>query len=106
VPDEEASIPRDVTGGPEGASAPDDDGPLSGPGSVPLDVDGVRTVVVGTAAWAVAVVTLLAMRTRLDEHNRGWWVWVCVAGLGLGLLGYLYCVRRRDRLRGNRPAAR
>ena len=61
-----------------------------------LDVDGVRTVAIITVLWAVAFVVLALQRTQLDEAGRGWWIWTCLAGVGLGLLGLEYCRKRRD----------
>jgi H+/Cl- antiporter ClcA len=61
----------------------------------PLDVDGVRTVLVGSIAWAVAFVALLPFYGELEESGRTWWLWTCLAGFGLGLFGYEYCRRRR-----------
>lgn len=61
----------------------------------PLDVDGVRTVQVGAAIWAVAFVALLPFYGRLADAGRTWWLWTCLAGFGLGLFGYEYCRRRR-----------
>ena len=61
----------------------------------PLDVDGVRTVEVGTALWLVAFVALLPFYGRLQDAGRGWWLWTCLAGFGLGLFGLEYCRRRR-----------
>lgn len=61
----------------------------------PLDVDGVRTVEVGTAAWLVAFVALLPFYGRLEDSGNEWWLWTCLAGFGLGLLGLEYCRRRR-----------
>ena len=69
------------------------------PTTKPVDVDGVRTVLVGTVMWAVALVVLLLLRSRLEESGRQWWLWTCVAGVGLGLLGYEYTRRRRDAIR-------
>lgn len=66
------------------------------PATKPVDVDGVRTVLIGTMLWSVALAATLAMRDELAESGRGWWVWTCVAGVGLGLLGYAYTRRRRD----------
>lgn len=63
----------------------------------PLDVDGVRTLEVGTALWAVAFVALLPFYGSLQESGRLWWLWTCTAGLGLGLLGIDHCRRRRAR---------
>lgn len=61
----------------------------------PLDVDGVRTVEVGTALWVIAFVALLPFRGRLDDAGRDWWLWTCLAGAALGLFGLEYCRRRR-----------
>ena len=61
----------------------------------PLDVDGVRTVAVGAGIWAVAFVMLLPFYGSLEENNRTWWLWTCLAGFGLGLCGLEYCRRRR-----------
>ncbi len=61
----------------------------------PLDVDGVRTVEVGLALWVVAFVALLPFYGRLQDTGRTWWLWTCLAGVGLGLFGLEYCRRRR-----------
>ena len=62
----------------------------------PLDVDGVRTVSVGTALFLVAFIGLLPFYGRLQEHNRTWLLWMCLTGVGLGVLGVEYCKRRRQ----------
>ncbi len=62
----------------------------------PLDVDGVRTVQVGTALFFVAFLALLPFYGRLEESDRLWLLWMCLAGVGLGLLGAEYCKRRRS----------
>lgn len=64
----------------------------------PLDVTGVRTVAIGAGLWLVALVALLPFYPTLQDHGRGWWLWTCGAGLGLGMIGLEYCRRRRDRL--------
>ena len=62
----------------------------------PLDLDGVRTMQVGTALWAVALVLLLPFYGRLEDDGHLWWLWTCVAGFGLGLVGWDHCRRRRN----------
>jgi hypothetical protein len=61
----------------------------------PLDVDGVRTVEVGVALWVVGFVALLPFYGRLEDDGHTWWLWTCLAGAGLGLIGLDYCRRRR-----------
>ena len=61
----------------------------------PLDVDGVRTVEVGTLAWLIGFLALLPFYSRLADAGRTWWLWTCLAGFGLGLFGLEYCRRRR-----------
>ena len=60
----------------------------------PLDVTGVRTVTVGTVLFLVAGLALLPFLGWLEDHDRVWWLWTCVAGFGLGLFGFSYCRRR------------
>jgi len=55
--------------------------------------------VVGTAAWAVALVVLLIARDALPAGSR-WWVWTCVTGLAMGLFALWYVpVLKRGRQR-------
>ena len=63
----------------------------------PLDVDGTRTVAVGSVLFLVAFLALLPFRGRLAEAGHGWWLWTCLAGFGLGVIGWEYCRRRRRR---------
>lgn len=62
----------------------------------PLDVDGVRTVQVGTGLFLLAFIALLPFYGRLEETGRTWLLWMCLAGAGLGLLGVESCKRRRQ----------
>jgi hypothetical protein len=64
----------------------------------PLDLDGVRTMQVGTALWLAGLIVLLPFHAQLREDGHLWWLWTCVAGFGLGLVGWDHC-RRRRRLR-------
>lgn len=65
----------------------------------PMDVDGVRTMTVGTIVWGVAAIALLPFLGTLDQEGRAWWLWTALAGFGLGLIGIEYCRRRRNALR-------
>ena len=60
-----------------------------------LDVDGVRTVEVGTGLWLLGFLALIPFYGRLQDTGHLWWIWTCLAGFGLGLFGLEYCRRRR-----------
>lgn len=62
----------------------------------PLDVDGVRTVQVGTAVFLLAFIALLPFYGRLQEEDQTWLLWMCLTGVGLGVLGIEYCKHRRQ----------
>lgn len=54
----------------------------------PLDVDGVRTVALGTVLYGIAaVITPFIASSEV--------AWTCLAGFLLGIVGVYYCVRRR-----------
>ena len=61
----------------------------------PLDVDGVRAVEVGTLIWLVAFVGMLPFYGRLEDDGHGWWLWTCLAGGVLGMLGYALMGKHR-----------
>lgn len=69
----------------------------------PLSVNGITAVTVGTIAWLIALVVLLFARGWLADTGRMDWIWIAVAGVGLGLLGYRYTTRRVKRLGLDRP---
>ena len=67
----------------------------------PLDVDGVRTVQVGSALFLLGFLALLPFYGTLQDNGRTWWLWMCLTGFALGMFGVEYCRRRRvarDRL--------
>ena len=57
-----------------------------------------------TAAWAVALVVLLALWEQIPAGQRRW-IWTCAAGLGMGLFGLWY-VPRMKRARARAAARR
>ena len=65
----------------------------------PMDLDGVRTMTVGTILWGVAALALVPFLGTLEADGRSWWLWTALAGFGLGLIGIEYCRLRRNALR-------
>jgi len=60
------------------------------PEPAPLQTNDVLVFAVGSAAWAIALVVLLLYGLPARDQ---WWLWVCVAGLGMGLFGTWYSPR-------------
>ena len=63
------------------------------PPAVPINARPI--VVVGTAIWFVAFVALLPFWGWLGRHDHRVWLWTCLAGWSLGLLGLLIMARHR-----------
>ncbi|HUZ38240.1 MAG TPA: DUF2530 domain-containing protein [Streptosporangiaceae bacterium] len=64
------------------------------PAPPPLEANDQRVAAVLTAAWAVALVVVLVLRSSLPPGER-WWVWTCVAGVCMGLFGLWYVPRMK-----------
>jgi hypothetical protein len=65
-----------------------------------VEADAVPVIVIGTVTWGAVLVALLVL--RLLGHRPGAqddWVWIAVAGVGLGLVGVRTVRRRRWALR-------
>jgi hypothetical protein len=58
-------------------------------------INARRIVVVGTAIWFVAFVALLPFWGWLGRHDHRIWLWTCLAGWLLGLLGLVIMARHR-----------
>jgi hypothetical protein len=61
----------------------------------PLEGPVVPTIIGGTILWFVLFVVQLPFYGWFEDHGRTWWVWTCLAGAGLGLIGIWY-VKKRD----------
>jgi Protein of unknown function (DUF2530) len=78
------------------------------PAPPPLEANDQLVAAVITAAWAVALVILLALRTELPPGSR-WWIWTCAFGTAAGLFGIWYIPRlqrSRTRIAKRRAEAR
>lgn len=61
----------------------------------PLEGPVVATITGGTILWFVLFLVQLPFYGWFDDHGHLWWLWTCLTGAGLGLLGTGY-VRKRD----------
>ncbi|WP_405820932.1 DUF2530 domain-containing protein [Streptomyces sp. NBC_00838] len=65
----------------------------------PLEGPVVPTIVGGTVIWFVLFLVQLPFYGWFDDHGHLWWVWTCLAGAGLGLIGIWYVLRRDAAIR-------
>jgi hypothetical protein len=61
----------------------------------PAPVNSRLVVTIGTILWFVAFVVLLPFYGWLGEHGHRVWLWTCLAGWVLGLLGLALMSRHR-----------
>jgi hypothetical protein len=62
----------------------------------PLEGPVVATITGGTILWLVLFLVQIPFYSWFDERGLMWWVWTCLAGGGLGLIGIWY-VRGREK---------
>jgi hypothetical protein len=60
-----------------------------------VQINARRIVAVGIAIWFVAFVALLPFYGWLGRHGHRVWLWTCLAGWILGLVGYSIMSRHR-----------
>jgi FtsH-binding integral membrane protein len=65
------------------------------PDPAPIKTDDRKAMLVGIGLWVVGLAVLLVFMVPLNTAGNGWWLWACVAGLALGLVGILYTHWRR-----------
>ena len=70
--------------------------PAHRPDPAPQETDDVKVVMVGTAAWAAALVVLVLLRLTGVTEVHDWWLGMCGYGIALGLFGVRYARRRHD----------
>jgi drug/metabolite transporter (DMT)-like permease len=63
-----------------------------------VQINSRRVIVVGTVLFAVGFVVLLPFYGWLGRHDHRVWLWTCLAGVLLGVLGY--AIMRRHRGQG------
>lgn len=60
------------------------------PDPAPVKTDDRKAMLIGVVLWLVALAVLLFFIGPLTEAGNLWWLWTCIAGIALGLVGVLY----------------
>jgi hypothetical protein len=69
------------------------------PVAPPLEGNDQLIAAVITGGWVIALIVLVLVRHQLAPGDR-WWIWVTVAGCGIGLFGLVYTpILQRSRAR-------
>jgi hypothetical protein len=58
-------------------------------------IDARKIVATGTALWLLGFLALLPFWNWLGAHHHRLWLWTCLAGAVLGVIGYLLMARHR-----------
>jgi hypothetical protein len=83
------------------------DGPPGPPPLPPVRAGLAHIVIPITATWFVGFLVLLFFIDDLRAHDAMIWLWTCLAGWVLGLIGLsVYFWQRRAARRGRRSANR
>ncbi|HOT33017.1 MAG TPA: DUF2530 domain-containing protein [Rhodoglobus sp.] len=60
------------------------------PDPAPVKTDDRKPMLIGILVWLVALAVLLFFIAPLTAAHNEWWLWTCIAGIALGLVGILY----------------
>lgn len=60
------------------------------PDPTPVKTDDRKAILIGLALWIFGLAMVIVFLGPLTAAGHAWWLWACVAGLGLGLIALLY----------------
>ncbi|MGL5406643.1 MAG: hypothetical protein ACRDAX_07680 [Propionibacteriaceae bacterium] len=60
----------------------------------PLDENGLTAFSIGTAVFTVLTAVAFIYQNYLATQGKLWILWVCVAGLAIGVMSLTYCFWR------------
>jgi hypothetical protein len=58
-------------------------------------LDARKVVIAGTGLWLLGFLVLLPFWGWLGRHDHRVWLWTCLAGAVLGLVGYALMAKHR-----------
>ncbi len=60
------------------------------PDPAPVKTDDRKAILIGIGLWVLGLALVIGFLAPLTAAGAAWWLWVCVAGLALGIIGLLY----------------
>jgi hypothetical protein len=60
-----------------------------------MQINEAKVIWIGIGLWAAAFLILLPFRKTLIADGHGWWLYTCLAGAGLGMVGLPMVGRRK-----------
>jgi uncharacterized membrane protein YgcG len=60
-----------------------------------MQINEAKVIWIGIGLWAAAFLILLPFRKTLISDGHGWWLYTCLAGAGLGMVGLPMVGRRK-----------
>lgn len=60
------------------------------PDPAPVQSDDRKAFLVGIVLWILGLALVIVFLGPLTDGGHAWWLWTCVAGLVLGLIGLIY----------------
>jgi hypothetical protein len=67
------------------------------PDPTPVPTDDRKAIVVGLALWCLAFAAMLVVPAVVAVEISATWLWTCLVGVALGLIGVVYTNRRHGR---------
>jgi hypothetical protein len=61
----------------------------------PVEVDSQRVALVGLAMFGLVTVVLVPFYSWLGDHGHRIWLWTAIAGIGVGLFGFVVSHRHK-----------
>ena len=67
------------------------------PDPEPVLTDDRKALLIGIGLWVVALAVLTFFIGQLMDAGNSWWLWACIAGIVIGLLGLINVHLRHER---------
>ena len=65
----------------------------------PMQINEAKVIWIGIGCWTAAFLIMLPFRKTLIDDGHGWWLYTCLAGAGLGMVGLPMVGRRKTVMR-------